>query len=201
MSAEKDYLSLPLQTFLTDLAAKAPTPGGGSVAAMVGALAASQARMVIAYTAGKKRFAEHETLLQESAAEFERAEAVFTQLMSEDMAAYERFSAASKSDNDEERQLAVATAAAVPMEIVALAAVLAKQFDTLKDKVNPYLLSDLQVSAILAFASARAAALNVRINIKEMADQDVAKRLEAQFAELIDHVHQHRSAVVHYVAG
>ena len=55
MSAQRDYLSLPMRAFLTDLAARSPTPGGGSLAALLGALAASQAQMVIAYTLGKKK--------------------------------------------------------------------------------------------------------------------------------------------------
>ena len=126
MSADKDYLSLPLRTFLADLAAKTPTPGGGSVAALTGALAAAQARMCVEYTVGKPKFAAHETKLREALAEFKRAEEAFGRLMAEDMAAYERLSAANKADDPTEQQQAVATAAAVPMEIAALAGAVAR---------------------------------------------------------------------------
>ncbi len=53
MSASKDYLRLPLHDFLADVAARTPTPGGGSVAAAVGALGAALARMALAYTEGR----------------------------------------------------------------------------------------------------------------------------------------------------
>ncbi len=198
MGADRDYLWLPLRTFLADLAAKAPTPGGGSVAALIGAVAASQARMVLAYTAGKEKYAEHESSLQDLLAELKRAEDMFGEFMSEDMAAYERLVASRKSDEKDEQQRAIATAIAVPMEIVGLAGAVAARLDEIKSAVNPYLLSDLQVAAILAFASARSAALNVRINLKKLADRCQAKHLEDQLGQLITRAHQHRSAVVHY---
>ncbi len=81
MSPEKDYLSLPLQTFLADLAAKSPTPGGGSVAALAGAVAACQARMVLEYSVGRAKGAEHEPRLREVLAEFGRAEQAFSCVM------------------------------------------------------------------------------------------------------------------------
>ena len=51
VSPGKDYFCLPLRDFLADIAARTPTPGGGSVAAAVGAFAAALARMALAYTA------------------------------------------------------------------------------------------------------------------------------------------------------
>lgn len=198
MSADKDYLSLPLQTFLADLAAKQPTPGGGSVAAMVGAVAACQARMVLEYTVGKDKFAEHEARLRELLAELERAEAMFSQLMTEDMAAYERWASARKTDDTDERQHAIATATAVPMEIVVLAAAVAARLDEIKAAVNPYLLSDLQVAATLLDASAQSAAANARVNIAELADKKEAERLRDQLDMLVGRTSRHRNAVAHY---
>jgi len=198
VSADKDYLSLPLRTFLADLAAKQPTPGGGSVAAMVGAVAVCQARMVVAYTVGKERFAEHEERLRELDAELRRAEAMFSRLMTEDMAAFERWAAARKADDAGERQHAVATAAAVPMEIVVLAAAVAARLDEIKAAVNPYLLSDLQVAATLLDASAQSAAANARVNIAELADRKEADRLRDQLDMLVGRTTRHCHAVNHY---
>lgn len=198
MSAAKDYLGLPLREFLRDTAAKSATPGGGSVAALVGSLAASLGRMAIEYTAGKPRFAEHEGRLRELLDEFARACDMFTQLMHEDMAAYERFSAARKSADPEEQQRAIATAVAVPLEIVVLAGAVASRCNEIKAFVNPYLFSDLQVAAILAGAAAESAATNVRVNLAEMSDRKEAARLESQLATLVEHAVSHRNAVADY---
>jgi len=198
MSADKDYLSLPLRTFLADLAARTATPGGGSVAAMAGLLAAAQARMVVEYTVGKPRFAAYENKLQDALRELQRAEEAFGRLMGEDMAAYERLSASRKVDDRAEKERAVATAAAVPMEIAALADVMLALLDDLKTCVNPHLLSDLKVAAIMALSAARCAALNVEVNLPGLADRDSADRVAAQLRQILDHAHTHRNAVVHH---
>jgi formiminotetrahydrofolate cyclodeaminase len=198
MSDVKDYLPLPLSTFLSDLASKSATPGGGSTAALVGAAAAAQARMVVAYTIGKKDFEQHKIRLDQAMDELRRAQDGFAQLMSEDMAAYERFADARKSPETAERQRAVATAAAVPLEVVALAAAVAGLLDEIKDIVNPYLYSDLQVSAVLAFACARAAAFNVEVNLKSLTDAEAVDRIRAELSQLLDKAHAHRKAVVHH---
>lgn len=198
MSAAKDYLGLPLREFLRDTAAKSATPGGGSVAALVGSLAASLGRMAIEYTVGKPRVAEHEGRLRELLDELGRACEMFTQLMHEDMAAYERFSAARKSADAEEQQRATATAVAVPLEIVVLAGAVASRCDEIKTFVNPYLFSDLQVAAILAGAAAESAATNVRVNLVEMSNRKEAERLESQLATLVEQAVAHRNAVADY---
>jgi methenyltetrahydrofolate cyclohydrolase len=198
MSSDKDYLSLPLRTFLADLAAKTPTPGGGSVAALVAALAAAQARMVIEYTVGKPKFAAHEPHLREALEELKRAEAAFAELMDEDMAAYERLSVARKCADPAEQQRAVATATAVPMELVAMAGAVAGVLDEIKTCVNPHLLSDLKVSAILMLAAARSASLNVEINLRELTDRAEAAQLDEQVTRMVEKTHEHRNAVVHH---
>ena len=86
-------------------------------------------------------------------------------------------------------------------KIAAMAETLLAHCDAIKDKVNRYLFSDLKVAAILAFASVRAAAVNVRINLGQFDDQAEANQLEQQLTKLIDQAHQHRSSIVHHEIG
>src|SRR5512144_2965361 len=103
MSVTDDYRRLPFGRFLDDIAARTPSPGGGSVAAAVGALAAALARMTVEYTAGKKKYAGHEDRLQRLLEELRRAGQMLGELMGEDMAAYERYAAARKSSDPAEQ--------------------------------------------------------------------------------------------------
>ncbi len=192
----KDYLSLPLRELLADTAAKSPTPGGGSVAAAVGALAASLARMAVEYTVGKPKFAAHDARLRELLTELGRAGEMFGQLMAEDMAAYERFAAARQNPDAAEKQRAIATATAVPMEIAVVAGALLERLDEIKAFTNPHLLSDLKAAAILAEAAAQTAALNVRENLRSLANTQEAGRLETQLHTLLARARGHRDAVV-----
>src|SRR3954469_3638025 len=84
-----DFLSLPVKDFLAATAAKAPTPGGGSVAALAGALAASLAAMALEYTVCKKSFAQHDAEIRPALAQFQNASRLLQELILEDVAAYE----------------------------------------------------------------------------------------------------------------
>jgi len=197
LSAGKNYLSLPLRDFLADVAARTPTPGGGSVAAAVGALGAALARMALAYTVGRPAGAGDDERLSALADELAGAGRQFEQLMAEDMAAYEQYAAARKAD-DERKQQALLRAVAVPMEIVVLAGAIAARLDEVKALINPHLLPDLQAAAVLASAAARAASTSARVNLAELANRREADRLENQLDLLLGRLARHRNAVVHY---
>jgi len=197
LSAGKDYLSLPLRDFLADVAARTPTPGGGSVAAAVGALGAALARMALAYTVGRPAGAGDDERLSALADELAGAGRQFEQLMAEDMAAYEQYAAARKAD-DERKQQALLRAVAVPMEIIVLAGAIAARLDEVKALINPHLLPDLQAAAVLASAAARAASTSARVNLAELANRREADRLENQLDLLLGRLARHRNAVVHY---
>ncbi len=198
MPDEKDYLSLPFKDFLADIAAKTPAPGGGSTAAAVGAMAASLARMVIEYTVGKERFSVHEVVLQEARRELVRAQEEFQRLLAEDIRAYRRLEAARRAGDPAVTEEALRAATAVPMENVVLAGAVAARLDELKTKVNALLYSDLQVAAILALASARAACTTARVNIAAITDRKEAQRLLDRMDLLIARAGQHRNNVLHF---
>src|ERR1700685_482827 len=89
-----------IDDFLTAAAAKQPTPGGGSVTALAGALAASMGEMVVNYSIGKKGAEAYEQALKLALGEFARARALLLELMVEDQAAYEALTSARKLAGD-----------------------------------------------------------------------------------------------------
>lgn len=196
MESAKDYLHAPLAEFLTDAAARQPSPGGGAVAALTGAQAAAMACMVLEYTVGKRRFADYEQELSAALAECKRARAMFEQWMGEDMAAYQRLTAARNANDEQEMAHALGAAIMIPMEMATLGDLLARLLADKKDKVNHYLYSDWQVAAILAAAAVEAGAANVRVNARDLEDPRQVSELEAQLKSLIARSAQARDAVM-----
>src|SRR4051794_11963508 len=88
--------STTLGDFLNAAAAKRPTPGGGSITALVGALSASMGEMGINYSIGKKGLEAYEGELKPALSEFEKARALLVQLMVEDQGVFEAVTAARK---------------------------------------------------------------------------------------------------------
>src|SRR5882757_7676654 len=86
--------------FLKATAARQPTPGGGSVAALAGALAAAIGEMVLNYSLGKKDLAQFTPQLTAAVHELQRARELLLQLMVEDQAAYEAFTTIKKLPAD-----------------------------------------------------------------------------------------------------
>jgi formiminotetrahydrofolate cyclodeaminase len=199
MGAGDDYRRLPFGKFLEDTASRTPSPGGGSVAAAVGALAAALAHMAVEFTAGKEKYAGHDERLRQLLDEFRRAEGMLGELMGEDVAAYERYVSARKSPDPREQAAAIATAVAVPMEVVAVAGAVAARLDEIKAFVNPWLYSDVVVAAILAEAAARSAAVTARGNLPHLPDAGQARQLGEKLDSLLAQAREHCDAVAAYV--
>lgn len=198
MSADKDYLSLPLSELLADLGSKSPTPGGGSIAALVGSLGCSLACMVLEFTIGKPKYAEHDAQLRGLLADLRLASEKFTALMADDMRAYQAVLAARKAE-PQVREQAAARAIAVPMDMVMLAASVVACIDELKAFVNPHLLGDLRGAAIMTHAAARAAGCTVRDNLPAFPDRQEAARYERRLEALTRQTEAHCDAVVAFM--
>ena len=164
-----------IQEFLDATAAKQPTPGGGSVTALCGALAAAIAEMVLNYSVGKKDLAQHQDDLKAGLSELTRARTLLLGLMQEDQLAYEALTAARKlpdANPGKQKELDVALVACirVPQAMGATALAILAEADRLVDKVNFHLLSDLAVCCELAMATVRSAGYNVRVNLPDLQD-------------------------------
>lgn len=169
--------SLPVTEFLARTAAKESTPGGGSVAAVVGALAAALGEMAVGFTRGKKQFAAHESDLAAIAARLAKARELFVVLVADDAGAYSLYqqaSAATGPDKDAQVQLALAAAIDVPREMTALALAVLADLASLVGRCSRWLVSDLAAGAALAEATVRLSDYNVRINAGSYADAAAA---------------------------
>ncbi|NIM05317.1 MAG: methenyltetrahydrofolate cyclohydrolase, partial [Armatimonadetes bacterium] len=166
------YPASPITTYLDDLASNKPAPGGGSGAALAGALGAALGSMVANFTVGKEKFAAVEERAKTALGECERLRGELTNLIQADVEAYGKYAEASRLPRDTEEQKArrraaiqeaMKGAAAVPMEVCRKGRELLKVCQELLEIGNPNLVSDVGCAAELAFAAIGSALLNVEV--------------------------------------
>jgi formiminotetrahydrofolate cyclodeaminase len=188
-------LSDSLGLFPDLVAAGTPTPGGGSVAAMSGVMAASLGQMVCNLTIGKPRYADREPRLKDVRNELERLGMRLRQLMAEDADSFEAVLRAyrlpketelEKQERATQVQSATLLAINVPVETAGRSFEVLKHLRELADTGNPNALSDVAVGAQLAQAAIKGASYNVRVNLGSLDDKEAAGQIEQQIARLID---------------
>lgn len=161
---------LTLASYLDALNSKSPTPGGGAVAGTCGATGAAIAGMVIHYTLGKKKYAQHQATNAAHLETLTSAQRAFITLADDDAKGYgELNSLWSLPETDPIRQerwgAAVTGAIAPPKEMMRLCVQIMTVVDELVGTTNTQLRSDLAVSAITLRGAAHSAACNIRINV------------------------------------
>ena len=193
------YLDRQLREYLDDLASAEPTPGGGSAAALSGAMGAALVCMVARLTLGKAEYAAVHTEIEEIIKKTEVLRARFQVLMSEDMEAYGRLSGCLKlpKATTEEKaqrtsaiQAALVDAALVPLEMAERAVELMRYCQRVAEIGNKNVLSDIAVASTLASSTVSGASWMVRVNIQGLQDQARAEelndRLNAAFNAVIE---------------
>lgn len=189
------YIDQTLQLYLDDLASSNSTPGGGSAAAVSGAMAAALACMVCQLTLGKPKYAnvqeEISTLLQQAEGQRQR----FQQLMAEDIAAYGKLSACFKLPRETEAQRearaaaiqqGLAGAAYVPLEMCERANTVAQICVRVAEIGNANVISDIAAAAMLAASAGTAAAWMVRVNLQNLQDQEQLATLSQRLSTSLD---------------
>jgi formiminotetrahydrofolate cyclodeaminase len=175
--------------FLRATAARQPTPGGGSVSALVGALSAAIGEMVLNYSIGKKGLEIYRKDLHLAETELRCARDMLVLLMTEDQGAYASLTAARKLPEgpERDRQFAEALSGSIhtPQSMAATAIALLQICERVMDFVNWYLLSDLAVCAELALATARCAAYNVRVNLPDLKDAAERAKIESDLDQML----------------
>jgi formiminotetrahydrofolate cyclodeaminase len=190
------YVDWTIGDYLDKLASESPEPGGGSVAALVGALGAALVTMVTSLTLGKDKYADVQDDMVDIRQRSEKLSVRLQELVSLDAMAYAEVAAAMKLPQDDAQrktertatlQAALKGAVEVPLEIAEAAAEVARLSLPAADKGNAYAISDAALAAVLADAAAHSSALNVKINISFIDDKAFASdrwgRIEAVLSE------------------
>ena len=153
-----------LQEYLDQLSRREPVPGGGSAAALTGAMAVGLISMVTNYSMGRKANTPAiEKRLAKILAQSEPIRLRLLELTSLDSEAYLKISAARTLDKKAQKQ-AAKEAKAVPQEICKLCYKAVQLTPYLADKGNPYLLSDVEVALELLMSAFSSARIMVRVN-------------------------------------
>ncbi len=195
---------MTLPDFLNELASSSPAPGGGSIAALGGSLAAGLASMVGELTRGREKYSSVQDEMILLCDRGKDLAAKLLNLIDEDTEAFNAFMAAMKLPKDTDDQKAARKAAMqeaakgtaeVPLRTLELCAQAEELALLAIQKGNSNAVTDAASAGQFARAAAASAAYNVRINLKSIADaayaeeklaqtRAVLNRTEKAFAEL-----------------
>ena len=180
---------LKVTEFVDLLASDAPAPGGGSAAALEGAIGAALTAMVCGLTKGKKKFAEFNDLAVEAEVKALALKDRFVDVMDRDTEAFNVVSAAFGMPKETDEEKAARSAAiqkglegctATPFEMMEIAVETLELTDSILGKSNDSAASDLGVSALSLRAAIQGAWLNVLINIGSLKNKELAEDYRAK---------------------
>ena len=183
-----------VEKFLDDLASSAPTPGGGSAAAIMGGMGAALVSMVCNLTIGKKNYAEVEEDMKALLAQAESLRGRLTDMVKHDVDAFDGLMAAYglPKDTDDQKatrsqaiQDSLKAATDAPLACARACADVIAFSLTAAEKGNRNVVSDAGVAALAAQAALRSAALNVDINVPSIKDADFAASRRAEIDGLL----------------
>jgi formiminotetrahydrofolate cyclodeaminase len=185
-----DIKDAQIEQFLEALASQAATPGGGSAAAIIGAMGAALVSMVCNLTIGKKKYAEVEGDMKDVLAKSETLRRKLIGMIEDDVKAFDAVMGAygmpKETDADKDAraqaiQAALKQATDVPLACARAAREVIDIAATASDKGNLNVISDAGVGVLAGYAALRSAALNVFTNARMITDKTFA---EAKLKEL-----------------
>jgi len=181
---------IAIEPFLDALASNAATPGGGSAAAILGAMGAALVSMVCNLTIGKKKYVEVEGEMKDVLAKAEDLRHRLTGMIQDDVRAFDtvmgaygmpKETDAEKTSRGEAIQDALKLATDVPIACCRVAREVIDLALVVSEKGNLNVISDAGVGVLAANAALRSAALNVFINAKMISDKSF---VDAKLKEL-----------------
>ncbi|MEO6970685.1 MAG: glutamate formimidoyltransferase, partial [Chthoniobacterales bacterium] len=193
VAAGKSLAQMNLRQFCNETLSDSPAPGGGSVAALMGALGASLGGMVANLSAGKRGWDEKLDYFSEWAVKGQRLKDELLFLVDEDTAAFNKVMAAFglPKDSAEEKaarskaiQSANKYAAEIPLRVMETASSSYELLAEMAEKGNPASISDVGVGLLATRACIEGAAINVRINLSGLKDEKVKAALQEKMSQL-----------------
>jgi glutamate formiminotransferase / formiminotetrahydrofolate cyclodeaminase len=193
LGARDGKLANLARPFLDAVAEPAATPGGGSVSACAGAMAAALGQMVAGLSRKKKSQAAHVDELSEQWEEMRKTAEALAEAIDRDAASYDAVMAAFKlphgnAEETDGRDTAIESAtkgaAQVPLKVAEKAAQLNQRLLQLENIAAASMKSDLQVARLMAVAAAKGALANVEINLDGLKDQAYVEKMKGKVGEL-----------------
>ncbi len=198
-------VDMTCRAFADETASESPAPGGGSIAAYMGALAAALGTMVANLSSHKRGWDERWKEFSDHADKGRALQDRLMQLVDEDTAAFNRIMAAlgmpkateeEKAARREALQAATLYATQVPLQTMKAAAACFDLLDAMAREGNPASVSDAGVGALAAEAAVQGAGLNVRINAAGLRDRTAADALTAEAAALSAAAAERRASIL-----
>ncbi len=183
-----------VSNFLDELASNSPTPGGGSVAALAGALGAALISMVGNLTVGKKKYEDVEEDIKKIISSSEKLRYELSQLIEEDVKVFNDFMSTykmPKETEDEKKvraekiQESLIEAAKVPLKVANKCLDILSLSKEVAEKGNINVVSDAGVAALMAEAALESAILNVKINLRMIKDEKVRTELSSSIKKIL----------------
>ena len=182
-----------VREFLEETASDSVTPGGGSAAALSGALAAALGTMVCNLTLGKEQYVNVKSEILEIKTKMESNLKRLTALIDEDANAFNDVMSAFKlpKSTEEEKttrsnaiQEGYKKAINIPMETAKLSLQCLGLMSTLVLKGNQNAVTDAGTGALVALSAVRGAIYNIKINLTSVKDQDYVKKMKNEINNL-----------------
>ena len=177
---------LTVKEFLDKVAGSDPVPGGGSVAALNGAVASALTAMVAGLTIGKKGYEEHEELMKHISRLSIRQQELFVEYIDRDSEAYDHVFGCFKLPKSTDEEKATRFAALVPMQVARNACELMEIIADVARLGNQNAITDACVAMMAARSAVLGALLNVRINLGSLKDKTFVDELKRE----ADHLEQ-----------
>src|SRR5438477_7899898 len=195
-ASKKSLVKLNLRQFCNETLSDSPAPGGGSVAALMGALGVSLGGMVANLSAGKRGCEDKLQYFSDWAVKAQQLKDELLFLVDEDTSAFNKVMAAfalpkesaeEKTTRSAAIQSANKYAAEIPLRVMETAFTSYQLLGEMAEKGNPASISDVGVGLLALHACIEGAALNVRINLAGLKDEklkaDLLKRVRDISAE------------------
>jgi formiminotetrahydrofolate cyclodeaminase len=188
-----EFGRLSVEEFLGRLASAEPTPGGGTGAAVAGAMGAALVRMLASLTIGKPKYAAHEELMKAIEEEVAEQQRELLALASEDAASYDRVGAAYKLPKDTDGQKAARTkaiqeamkgACEAPLQVMERCTTVIGLAKNAVERGNRNAASDGAAGAELCRAAMKVASYNVLINLAQVDDPAWVKMTRTRVDEI-----------------
>ena len=179
-NSKRSLLKMNLREFCNETLSDSPAPGGGSVAALMGALGASLGGMVANLSAGKRAWDDNIEYFSDRAVKAQQLKDQLLSLVDEDTAAFNKVmdafalpkeSAEEKAARSAAIEQATKHAAEIPLKAMETAFKSYQLLSEMADKGNPASISDVGVGALATRACIEGAAMNVRINLAALKDE------------------------------